>query len=124
MLDFRPDFVFVIDIVVQFDHDITHPVLGSRDRLVSFYLLVGHQELFERFGQLFLDFFSRSSGIQPHDNPLTDGIFRTFLFGDPRQGIDPENKKASNNKESNAEIPHGPCYDVVRGFHCNETLEP
>ena len=124
VFDLRPDFVLVVDIVVEFDHHVTHAVLRRGGGLVAFDLLVGHQELFEGLGQLLLDLFGGSAGIEADDHPLADRILGELLLGNARQRIDSEEEQTADDEERDAEVPHGPGYDVVRAFHCSTTLEP
>lgn len=124
VLDLRPHFVLVVDIVVEFDHDVAHAVLRRGGGLAALDLLVGHQELFERPGQLLFDLFARGAGIEADDHALPDRVFGELLLGDARQGVDAEDEEAPHDEEGDAEIPHGPRNDVIGSFHRSTTLEP
>ena len=113
MLDFRPDLVLVVDVILQLDHDVAHAVLRGGGGLRPLDLLVGHQELLERAGQLLLDLFAGGARIEAHDYTLADGVLRKLLFRNVDKPEDAEQEEAPDEQEGDAEVAHRPRHEVV-----------
>ena len=113
VLDFRPDLVLVVDVILQLDHDVAHAVLRGGGGLRPLDLLVGHQELLERAGQLFLDLFAGGARIEAHHYTLADGVLRKLLFRNVDKPEDAEQEEAPDEQEGDAEVAHRPRHEVV-----------
>ena len=99
--------------VFEFDHHVAHAVLRRGGGLRPFDLLVSHQELFERLGELLLDLFARGAGIDAHHHALADRVFRELLLGNMHQPVNTEGEQAAHDEKGDAEIAHRPRYYIA-----------
>lgn len=123
VLDLGPHFVFVVDVVVQLDHDVDDAVLREGVGLGFLDFFVSEEEAFEGLGKLLFDFGGGGAGVDPHHEALPDGEGGKFLLGHHPQPVDAECDEKSDDQEHDPVVAHAGFYDADP-FHNSSTLVP
>ena len=119
VLEFRPELVLVLDVIVQFYLDDGYRVAAVRLGLHLVHVLVGEDVFLQGLRHLLLHLQCRGAWINGYHHALTDGDVGELVLPDAVETIETKGDKHAGNHDDYLPVVHRPLYEVHFIFLCH-----
>ena len=110
VLEFAPELIFIVQIVIQLHLNIDNSVTAFRERFSFLDLLVTEYIVFQGLGNLFYHLFRRISRCHCHYDSLTDRKIRELIFTHLRKTVNTKSDQTAHHQNHNLPVMHGPLH--------------